>query len=472
MPERREQPADVPLLREMGEELHRLFLAQERGRALPGMRSRRGFAAFNARVIVALVALLLVAAAVALADGLLSGAPVTPPYRTQPTKDDGAPIGASATLLALSVPDPAGGLPWGLRMLSTTRGVGCLQYGRLYDGQLGVLGEDGAFGDDHRFHALSAQDAVFGSDGCAPLDAGGRLFMAVQSQAVPASAYPQGCIPRVDHDQGARDPGDPGLALCPIKDGRALFYGALGPDVESIAYSLRTHSETVREPGRYRDFTITRSVYAFDGPTVTVPTVGPQGAYLIVAEQLPGAPSDTFGPGAPNGSATLPRGLYQPIRAITYRDGVVCHIGATLDRDNRGRPCTPIGMVALTRPAPAQVRAPLSARILYDHRDPPLRPEDVVRVSFVARAPITSAASYYAIAMRFPCRGGSGGSTIDEDVPAGRRLTFTLGMSAGPPGSKPCPGVYSGEVLYGDRSTHLPFLGGGLVVGRFSVRLP
>ncbi len=201
MPERREQPAEVPLLREMGEELHRLFLAQERGRALSGTRSRRGFAAFNARVIVALVALLLVAAAVALADGLLSGAPVTPPYRTQPTKDDGAPIGASATLLALSVPDPAGGLPWGLRMLSTTRGVGCLQYGRLYDGQLGVLGEDGAFGDDHRFHALSPQDAVVGSDGCGPLDAGGRLFMAVQSQAVPASAYPQGCIPRVDHDR-------------------------------------------------------------------------------------------------------------------------------------------------------------------------------------------------------------------------------------------------------------------------------
>ncbi len=472
MRERRGQPADVPLLREMGEELQRLFLAQERMPAQSRLRGRRSLAAFHARLIAALVAALLVAAEVALADGLLAGAPVTPPFAPQPTKDDGAPIGASATLLALSVPDPAGGPPWGLRMLGTTRGVGCLQYGRLYDGQLGVLGEDGAFGDDHRFHALSAQDAVTGSDSCAALDADGRLFMAVQSQAVPASAYPEACIPRVEHERGARDPGEPGIPLCPSEDGRALYYGALGPDVESVTYSLRTRSETVKQPGRFRDFAITRSVYALHGPTTTLPTVGPQGAYLIVAGQLPGAPSDTFGPGAPNGTATLPHGLYQPIRAITYSDGVVCHIGATQDRDNRGRPCAPIGMVALGRPAPAQVRAALSARILYDHPDPPLKPEDVVRVSFVARAPITSAANYYAIAMRFPCRGASGGSTIDEDVPAGRRLTFNLGMNVGPPGSKPCPGVYSGEVLYGNRSTHLPFLGGGLVVGRFSVRLP
>ena len=470
--------AKLPLLMEIGEELHRLFLAEERElaaarepRRLPG-RVRTGLVRLNLRLVVALVALLAAAAVALAAGGLLSGAPVAPPFKAQPRKQDGVPIGPSATLLALSVADPAGGIPWGLRVLSTTRGVGCLQYGRLYDGELGVLGQDGAFGDDHRFHALSQEDAVAGSDGCGPLDGAGRLFLAVQSQAVPASAYPQACLPRVDYERGARDPGEPRIALCPVADGRALFYGALGPDVRSITYSLHTHLETVRETGRSHHFTITRTVYALDGPALTIPAVGTQGAYLIVAKQLPGAESGTFGPGAPDGSGTLPRGVYQPIRAITYRDGTVCRIGATQDLDSHGRPCKAVGMVALTRAAPAQVRAPLSAQILYDHRDPPLKPEDVVRISFVARAPVTSAANYYEALMRDPCRGASGGSALDEDIAAGQRVTFYLQMSIGPSGSRPCPGVYSGEVLYGNRSTHLPSLGSGLVVGRFSVRLP
>jgi hypothetical protein len=478
MPEQLHTPVELPLLREMGEELHRLFRAEERAQGLARAqapareRVHRRVARFNLRLVVLAAVLLLAAAAVALAaGGLLSGAPVAPPYKAQPEKQAGVPIGASATLLALSVPDPSGGVPWGLRMLSTTRGVGCLQYGRLYDGELGVLGQDGAFGDDHRFHALSQEDAVAGADGCGALAADGRLFLAVQSQAVPASAYPQACLPRVDYERGARDPGEPRIPLCPARDGRALFYGALGPDVRSISYSLATHTETVSEMGRTHDFMLSRSVYALDGPLVTVPTVGTQGAYLIVAQQLPGASSDTGGPGAPDGSATLPHGVYQPIRAITYRDGAVCHIGATEDRDSRGRPCAAIGMVAPVRPTAAQVRAPLSAQIVYGHRDPPLKAEDVVRVSFTARAPVTSAADYYEIVMRDPCRGGLGGSRLDEDVAPGQRLTFYMQMSIGPPGSKPCPGVYSGEVLYANRSTHLPSLGSGQVVGRFSVRL-
>ncbi len=496
MSERGREPVELPLLAEVGEELHHLFLTRERGEAReaaalsgacePGVREgtvsarsarafsrpRRRLAALNLRVAIALVVLLATAAAVALADGLLSGAPVTPPFAPRPRQGDGVPIGASAQLLALSVADPAGGPPWGLRVVSTTRGAGCLQYGRLYGGQLGVLGQDGAFGDDHRFHAFSLQDAVAGFEGCASLDADGRLFEAVQSQLVPASAYPAACMPRAEYEAGARDPGDPGLGLCPRADERVLFYGALGPDVRSISYSLSTRSETVTARGRGGKLAITRTVYALHGPKVTVPTVGPQGAYLIVATPPPRAGLEVLGPsGLRGGSPQLPAGSYQPIRTITYRDGSVCHIGASGDRDNRGRSCAPIGMVALARPTPAEVRAPVSARIVYDKHDSPLHPEDVVLVSFAAHAPITSTANYYAVAMRDPCRGGSSGATLDEDVASGRRLTFTMQMSNGPPGSKPCPGIYSGEVLYGNRSVHLPFLGSGLVVGRFAVRL-
>jgi hypothetical protein len=486
MSERARTPTELPLLAEMGEELHRLFLEQERGYAwgLSQSRARWRLAAFNVRVALALIVLLAAAAAVALADGLLTGTPVRPPFVLRPNRGDGVPIGSSARLLGLSVVDPAGGPPWGLRVMSTTRGAGCLQYGRLYDGQLGVLGRDGAFGDDHRFHPFSLKDAVAGFEGCASLDADGRLFEAVQSQLVPASAYPSACLPRAEYEAGARDPGDPRMALCPRADERVLFYGALGPDVENISYSLRTVAVRGRAPDcRARSapakldacdggLASTRAVYALNGPTVTLPTVGPQGAYLIVATPPQGPSFEALGPSdLRGGSPQLPSGRYQPIRAISYRDGSVCHIGASADRDNRGQPCAPIGMVALMRLTAAEVRAPVSARIVQDEHDPPLPPEDVVRVSFVARAPTTSTANYYAIAMRDPCRGGSSGDTLDEDVASGRRLTFTLQMSNGRPGSNPCPGVYSGEVLYGNRSMHLPFLGSGLVVGRFSVRL-
>jgi hypothetical protein len=474
MPERVGPPTDLPLLAEVGEDLHRLFLVEEREHARqPPRRARLRLPAGRRplRVLVVLVLVLAAAAAVALAaGGLLSGTPVKPPYRVRPNVFDGAPTPTSARLLALSVPDPGGGLPWGLRALATTRGLGCLQYGRLYGGELGVLGEDGAFGDDHRFHALSPLDAVSGEDACGPLDADGHLFLAVQSQAMPASADPEACLAPVDYERGARAPLR-GIRLCPAADERALFYGALGPDVESISYSLRTRRETFEARARAHVFTVTSYVYAQGGPRVTEPTTGAQGAYLIVAHALPDAPSGTFGPGAPNGSSTLPSGLFQPIREITYRDGYVCHIGATQDLDNRGRPCSPLGMVSPGRPTPAAVRSPLSARILYDHHDPPLRPEDVIQVSFIAHAPIASAAHLYEVLMRDPCRGGSSGGSTDEDIAAGRRVTLELGMSLGPPGAKACPGVYSGEVLYADRSTDDLFQANGLVVGRFAVRL-
>jgi hypothetical protein len=47
-------------------------------------------------------------------------------------------------LLPTSTPDPRGGLPWGMRVLSTTRGAGCIQVGRLLDGELVAIGQDGA----------------------------------------------------------------------------------------------------------------------------------------------------------------------------------------------------------------------------------------------------------------------------------------------------------------------------------------
>jgi hypothetical protein len=110
------------------------------------------------RLRIALIALAsaLATTAIALAaSGVLTGAPVKPEVPLSPIAGNGLPIGGTQSL-ALSVVDPDGGLPWGMRILHTTRGQICAQVGRVYHGQLGELGLDSAFGDDGRFHVLPA----------------------------------------------------------------------------------------------------------------------------------------------------------------------------------------------------------------------------------------------------------------------------------------------------------------------------
>src|ERR1700685_4173288 len=114
---------------------------------------------------IAVVALLLAAAALGATQIIGFGAPVRPgpvPGREQPSRSTGVglPVASgegsptSAQPLAISVPDPGGGLPWGMRIVRTTRGLLCPQVGRLLDGRLGVLGQDGEFKDDGLFHEL------------------------------------------------------------------------------------------------------------------------------------------------------------------------------------------------------------------------------------------------------------------------------------------------------------------------------
>ena len=83
------------------------------------------------------------------------GDPVEPTrVERNPDRGTGVPTDQGGRLLALRVPDPAGGPPWGLRIVDTTRGMQCLQAGRVVGDQLGLLGQDGISGDDGRFHPL------------------------------------------------------------------------------------------------------------------------------------------------------------------------------------------------------------------------------------------------------------------------------------------------------------------------------
>ncbi len=81
----------------------------------------------SAHVRVALVALALVLATAAItlaATGvILTGSPVRTVRAPIATAGEGIPVAGGARLLPLRAPDPAGGLPWGMRIIHTTRGL-------------------------------------------------------------------------------------------------------------------------------------------------------------------------------------------------------------------------------------------------------------------------------------------------------------------------------------------------------------
>src|ERR1700689_4631490 len=77
---------------------------------------------------VALVCLLAATTIALAASGvILTGAPVRPEEVLNPNVGEGVPAPGASQLLPLRVPDPEGGLPWGMRIVHTTRGEICIQ---------------------------------------------------------------------------------------------------------------------------------------------------------------------------------------------------------------------------------------------------------------------------------------------------------------------------------------------------------
>ena len=108
------------------------------------------------RLAIACVCLLAMTTVALAATGvILTGAPVRPEESLNPNVGIGIPAPGSSQLLTLRIPDPEGGLPWGMRVVRTTRGEVCLQIARVLGTQLGALGIDGEFHNDGRFHPIS-----------------------------------------------------------------------------------------------------------------------------------------------------------------------------------------------------------------------------------------------------------------------------------------------------------------------------
>jgi hypothetical protein len=391
-----ETPIDpaLPILDELGRALREGALAVE-PQAAAHRRSRLPFALARCarRPLLALPLLAVLGGGVALAaTGVLqSGSPVPATAHLTPDTQLGAPVPGHTRLIAKSTPDPAGGPPWGMRIVHTTRDVVCVQIARLYDGQLGVIGEDGAFHDDERFHPLPAS----------AISRVPRRFLSTCYPNGQATTQELSGMPASGELTGAR-------ALDRPAEERRLYFGMLGPAAVSVTYRLHER-------------------------TVTLPVEPGSGAYLIV---LPGA---TPPPGVIAGGGTSGEGPFVPagvLTKITYRLGRgLCEERAI--GDPRGpRPCP--HRTALTPPAKPRdlhrpihvtlqtVRGDLPIRVrLKDGRPlPPGRPriglEYQATVTFLAPFAVTSAQSGYSLYIPIHCRGGGGeGIALERNVRAG-----------------------------------------------------
>ena len=247
--------------------------ARSPGRGLLGWLSRANLNGHWPRTPLIAFGVGLVLVGGAFGAGLIElGAPAKLPFSLYGNAQEGSGglVPGTVRMLPIAAPDPAGGPNWGMRVLSTTRGEGCLQLGRIVDGKLGALGQDGAFANDGRFHELPVS-AAFGVNTCALLDGKGRLFTNITADERAASAWIGvggrlgGCVPpsagpyekglrltRQEREHGAKP-----AAICAQADLRNIYYGLLGPQAQSITYVL-------------------------DGQRHTLPTVGADGAYMFV----------------------------------------------------------------------------------------------------------------------------------------------------------------------------------------------
>jgi hypothetical protein len=241
------------------------------------------------------------------------------------------------------------------------------------------------------------------------------------------------------------------LVPCPTQDTRNVYFGLLGPHAASITY------------------------VSGEGQTVTVPTVGSDGAYLIVTP----APPSMFcspGPRAPQceqqGGSSSFGGLLMtgPIRAVTYQDGHTC-------RPTAAYPCAPIGLVADNAPhlTQAQLASPIHVREMPTRSSTP--PQLLFKITYTARLAVNITGSFYYVSLFFPPNSGchqiAVGSPTSADIRAGQRLADNEPVLAS------CHGIIRGLVRYHPASAiHSGAPApqatnpGDITVGRFSLRLP
>jgi len=279
-------------------------------RAQAKLRRRRWSVTSARGLVIAFAALLVVAGGGIAANTLLFGADE---HRTQPVDIFGdAPEPGTAKLLAVRTPDPDGGPAWGMRMYRTDLGRTCVQVGRVNAGELGVVGSDGAFHDDGRFHRIPIQT----SNCIRSLDSSRGMGGGFEPRPASGELYGEhGTCQRAQDRLSARRE----LAA---QRRRLAVRRRAGRSTVSIRRTIRelegvqAHVVETCAPGRER--TIIADVAGTDATSVTLHALSGDvtrpldpsdyGAFLFV---LRGWPSDVM--------PELP-----PYVSVTYRSGVTC----------------------------------------------------------------------------------------------------------------------------------------------------
>jgi hypothetical protein len=347
--------------------------------------SSRRRASAQVRIALAALALVLATSAITLAATgvILTGSPVGTAHMPIATAGEGAPEAGGVRLLPLRVADPAGGLPWGMRIIHTTRGLVCVQLGRVDGHQLGQLGVDGAFHDDGRFHPLPA-DAL-------PNDLADTAGWMAGNCAGPGDTYASDSVGL--ELNAATSPG-PGAGV--PADRREISFGLLGVHAVSITY---------REGSR----------------TLTKPVLPGLGAYLIVQRYTSGRPlgsvSETDGRDEP-GNYSGPAGPNGALTAITY--------------DYGGRTCVDRGKLRMAScglsevPPPPPAALPAVREPLHAHLQIHDRVITGAQITFQAPYPVTNADENYS-AIAPVCSHGSVGGSSSADVARGGLVTISVG---------------------------------------------
>lgn len=392
------------------------------------------------------IALVLAAVALAASGVLVAGSPVPGTPHLAPNVGLGVPAAGRSRLIAVRAPDPAGGLPWSMRIVHTTRRLVCLQIGRLYHGQIGILGEQGAFHDDKRFHPLPAN----------AISPGPRQFTSICHPDVQTASFESSGVP-----QSAELPklGNP----YPPMQERRLYFGLLGPNAVSVIYRRGDRE-------------------------ITAPVEPGTGAYLIV---LPSAsrPPRAVEFGGKTGASwdygrLVPEGA---LVAITYRNKTGTCLqtwSRRLHGDRCPHPAVPRPLSAYRRPLElhrlvyvalhAIQGNPIAGHIKGGR---PLAPPkgtasgvyyDAV-VSFTAPFTVDDALSGYTVAISEPhCGLSTGLGGLGQNVRAGR----VVHMQVHDVFEDACGKRVTVEVLYHKQSEGSMIDGREVVVGRTSVAKP
>jgi hypothetical protein len=348
---------------------------------------------------------------------ILTGSPVGTSGHQKPAVGFGVPAPGGSRLLALRASDPAGGLPWGMRIIRTTRGYVCVQIGRVDHGRLGELGIDGAFHDDGRFHPLPVN--------------------ALPNAVSPSQRFDIDCDPE-EHSTFAGDlfgleasaASNPRPGVGSLSTRREVSFGLLGPHAIEITYRAGSTTHTGK----------------------LLPGLG---AYLIVQRMTSGGQvggiSDTMGsaegPASPNGA----------LRTITYR-----YHGKTYT-DNGHKP-HPARLRPVRRTAPKPVPLPAVHEPLHIHLH--IRHHTITAAEIVFRAPypVTSVHQGY-FAFAYGCHGSLSGGGLERDVAKGAVARISIGSAL----SDACGHSMTFKVDYTRTLNGIP---GSTPIGIVTVRIP